>query len=181
MCALMAMLCFSFIMGLEIRGDLGLVTVNPISPRVTGVGNMMRKLSFVLGVLMMMALVPLSARARVAFCSSDPIYDVGGHQIQVVVELSPEETVYEITPNNPLRVHLTAPEGTNPKVMWVEEEPPQVATASEQEGLAKVIVTVTVPADAVSHRFTRVSIYKDGEFVCQKRSPHREMSVRFDW
>jgi len=155
---------------------------------------MIRKLAFVLGALMMIAVVPLSARAdvgdlsredkargRVAFCSSDPIYDVGGHQIQVVVELAPEGTVQEIMPSNPLRVHLTAPEGTNPRVVWVEEEPPQIATASEQEDLKKVIVTVTVPADAVSHQFTRVSIYKDGEFICQKRSSHREMKVEFHW
>lgn len=140
---------------------------------------MRRALSMVLSLIVLFAVLAVPASARWEFCSTDPIFDVGGKQVSVLVELAPYELKDEITEENPVYTVLAAPRGTNPRVIEVSGDFPEKAIAREwNRPLVGVVVRVP-PLDDFQR--LRVTVSVDGRVVRQVDSSARVAVVAFPW
>jgi len=134
---------------------------------------MHRKLTVVLSVLVLLALFAVPVQAGVRFCSSDPIFNVDGKTVSVIIDLAPHTLSHVITPHDPVHVVLLAPAGTHPRVVSTEGEFPEVAEAFERrDQRSQMLIGVAVPA-VEGFEALRVSVYVDGELVRQKQVNER--------
>lgn len=139
---------------------------------------MMRRLLIPMVVVVVFAALALPASARVSFCSADPVYRVGDETVEVIVEIAPPESAESITDEDPVRVHLKAPLGTNPEVIDVNGPFPQDASFEVHDS-KKLVVEVTVPD--VEFKFVRVSVLRNGVLVYHKQSPTGRVTIQFNW
>lgn len=122
---------------------------------------MPRILSLTLLLLMILAAPALPASARWNYCSSDPIFEVDGRQVNVVVELAPYEIKGSITSDNPVRTVLTAPEDTDPRLVEVKGDFAEAVEVRETDR-NKIRIDVEVPqVPGLEH--LRVTVYVDGQ------------------
>jgi hypothetical protein len=135
---------------------------------------MHRKLAAVLSVLILFAFLVVPAQAGVRFCSSDPIFDVGGKVVSVVIDLAPDTLSGLIAPGNPVQVLLLAPAGTQPRLVSIAGEFPEAAVARERRDRAPhMLISVAVPP-LEGFEALRVSVYVNGHLVRQ-----RQVSARY--
>lgn len=140
---------------------------------------MYRKLSLVLVALVLFLTFAMPVGARKSYCSADPVFEVSGRQVKVVVELAPYEIKDSITRNNAVQVVLTAPLGTNPQVVDVFGEFPEMAAVQEDDQ-NKVSVNVRVP-QVEGFEGLRVTVYVDGAEVRQHQTGAYFARVIFPW
>lgn len=141
---------------------------------------MRRTLLATIWALVAMVIFPLAGVARVAFCSADPIYLVDGHEVAVLVELSPPDIAERISSSDPVKVVLEHPKGTSAEVVWVGGDFPEQAEIKEGKKDNKASVKVSVP-DVSGFERLRVTVFKDGEQVAQKETPKRQLKLSFKW
>ncbi|NPA91050.1 MAG: hypothetical protein GXO55_06340 [Chloroflexi bacterium] len=141
---------------------------------------MRRTLTFFLLVAVLLGAFAFPVNASVRYCSTDPIFNVGGHEVSVVVELAPYEVKDEIMPWNPVVTLLLAPRGTNPYVEDVVGEFPEWAFAWEWHRAHKAGVFVHVPY-VPSYEQMRVTVFVDGVQVKQVETTSNYLFFTFPW
>jgi hypothetical protein len=124
--------------------------------------------------------VAADTMGRPAFCSSDPIFDVDGHAVNVVVELSPYKVKDQITENRPVRTVLAHPEGTAARLVWVGGDFPEVARTREGSRENEAGVSVQVP-HVKGLEAVRVTVYIDGALVAQVETSQPHAALSFAW
>jgi len=117
--------------------------------------------------------------AGLQFCFSDPIFNVGGHEVNVLVELAPYEVKDQIHPYHPVTTVLLAPFGTNPEVVAVNGEFPEWAMAFEW-WRPKVGILVHVP-HVRGFQMMRVTVFVDGVQVKQVQTSRRNVFFTIPW
>ncbi len=135
-------------------------------------------LIFLVAVLLGAFVFPVSAGVR--FCSTDPVFNVGGHEVNVVVQLAPYEVKDEIMPWNPVVTALLAPLGTNPYVEGIFGDFPEWAFAWEWFNMHKVGVFVRVPY-VPGYQQMRVTVFVDGVQVKQVDTTSHMLFFTFPW
>ncbi len=141
----------------------------------------MRKLLSVALVLMVvLGVFAFPVNAGLRFCSNDPIFDVDGHEVSVLIELAPYEVKDAISPEKPVVTVLYAPKGTDPKVVSVFGDFPEYAEAREWGRDDKLGIRIKVPK-VEGYEMMRVTVFIDGEEVAQKMTEKRNMFLVLDW
>lgn len=122
---------------------------------------------------------PVSARLR--FCSADPIFSVGGHEVSVVIELAPYEVRNVISERHPVHTLLKVPRGEDAELVSLAGEFPE--RVSIVSGPRRTLsVTVVVPAVRMLEA-VRVSMYVDGRLVARQttRGPVARLAIPWWW
>jgi len=140
---------------------------------------MRRALSVTLVLVVLLSALAFPVSARLEFCSTDPIYNVDGREVSVVIDLAPYELKDQITWDNPVVTVLSAPRGTNPYVVSVTGDFPEVALAREWKPRV-VGIAVRVPR-LEDFQMMRVTVYVDGQMVRQVQTGHRFAFVAVPW
>jgi len=144
---------------------------------------MMHKLSVLLVVVVVFAIFAGPAAAgpesRPAFCSSDPIFDMDGHTVNVVVELAPYQIKYQITAHKPVGTVLTHPKKLVARLICVGGDFPEEVKIKESGG-DEAAVSVRVPK-LDGFEALRVTVYIDGVLVAQDETTHPHLFLSFDW
>ncbi len=124
------------------------------------------------------SLFPSASWAGLEFCSTDPIFQVDGQTVRVVVNLAPGSLLFADW-EEPVEVTLTAPEGTHPRVLATTGPIPEVAFV-EEEGDQEVVIEVEVP-DVEGYQFMEVHVFVNGQEVATASTSEREVTVSFPW
>ncbi len=131
-------------------------------------------------VLVALSLFAAPVLAGIQFCISDPVFNVGGHRVDVVIELAPYEVKDQIKPWNPVVTLLLAPMGTNPEVVSVSGDFPEWAWAFEWGRPHKVGIFVRVP-HVQGFQQMRVTVFVDGTQVKQVVTSRRHAVIKIPW
>ena len=141
---------------------------------------MRRLLTLVLLVTVLLGAFAFPSNAALRYCSQDPIFNVGGHEVSVLIELAPYDVGAKIKPWNPVVTVLWAPRGTNPYVQAIVGNGfPERAYAREW-GRQDVGVFVRVP-HVRGFEQMRVTISVDGVEVKQVETTSRHLFVTIPW
>ncbi len=130
-------------------------------------------------VLVALSLFAAPVLASLQFCSSDPVFNVGGHEVNVLVELAPYEVKDQIHPYNPVVTVLMAPMGTNPEVISVSGDFPEWPMAFEW-WYSKVGIFVHIP-HVQSFQMMRITVFVDGVQVKQVETTRRNIMFTIPW
>ena len=141
---------------------------------------MRRLLTLVLLVSVLLGAFAFPANAALRYCATDPVFNVGGHEVSVLIELAPYEVGAQIKPWNPVVTVLFAPRGTNPYLEeLVGNEFPELAYAYEW-WRQDVGVFVRVP-HVRGFQQMRVTVFVDGVQVKQVETRSRHLFLTVPW
>jgi len=130
-------------------------------------------------VLVALSLFTAPVLAGLQFCISDPVFDVGGHEVSVLIELAPYQVKDQIHPYHPVTTILLAPFGTDPQVVEVSGDFPEWAMAFEW-GRPKLGILVYVP-HVRDFQMMRVTVFVDGVQVKQVQTTRRHVAFTVPW
>lgn len=138
-----------------------------------------RYLAVILVSLALVAIVlPTPSYAGLEFCSTDPIFKVDGKTVRVLVNLAPASLRQADWPE-PIEVELTAPEGTNPRVV-ATPGPLPVKASAEEEDQGYVKVEIEVP-EVDGYQEMQVVVVVNGRQVASGTTTDREIELTFPW
>jgi len=143
---------------------------------------MRRLLTLVLLVAVLLGAFAIPANASLRFCSTcdpDPIFNVGGHQVSVLIQLSLDDSPENVSALPPVLTVLFAPRGTDPYVQAILGAFPERAFAFEW-WRHDVGIFVRVPA-LTGFEAMRVTVSVDGRQVRQVETRSRFMFLRIPW
>ncbi len=139
-----------------------------------------RKLFVLVVSLGVFTLFALPVGARRVFCAADPLFDVDGHEVKVVVELAPPGVARAISGLDPVVTLLVHPKGTQARLIWDGGDFPERVEIKEGDKEDRGHIWVKVP-DVPAFKALRVTVYKDGELVAQKETGSRRVRLSFGW
>jgi len=134
--------------------------------------------AFVIFLVMLAAFVS-PVEAGKTYCSGDPVFDVGGREVNVLIELAPFELKDVISEDDPVRTLLWAPEGTDPEVVRIEGQFPEEAEAEEHDD-DTLKIRVEVP-DVEGFDSMRVTVYVDGQLMRRRVTHDRTVELELHW
>ncbi len=143
---------------------------------------MRRTLTMLFLVVVLLGAFVLPTSASVRYCSTcDPVFNVGGHEVSVVVGIAPYDQVKdEIMPWDPVVTVLFAPPGTNPYVEEVTDDIPMLAFAWEWFNPQRVGIFVRVP-HVPSYEGMQITVFVDGVQVKQVETTSHTVFFTFPW
>ncbi|RMD67090.1 hypothetical protein D6833_00685 [Candidatus Parcubacteria bacterium] len=129
-------------------------------------------------IVLVLSLFAVPAYARWEFCPTDPVFNVGGKTVSVVVNLAPADLANANWPRA-VKVSLKAPKGTDPYVVDINSPVPMEARAGEW-GKDKVEIKVNVPK-VDGFQGMQVQVFVGDEEVASLTTGKRKARLSFEW
>ena len=107
------------------------------------------------------------------WCSSDPVFEINGETVEVIIDLAPYEIKDQITDENPVRVTLTVPNGVEAELKSVSGDFPEEVTIIQRGEGSKMKMDVDVPNLPDLER-VRVTVVSEGQILAsgENGAPH---------
>lgn len=118
------------------------------------------------------------AFAGILWCSTDPVFEINGEEVNVIIELAPFEIKDQITDENPVAVTLTVPNGVEAELVSSSGDFPKEVTIIQKGKASKIRVGVDVPNLPDLER-VRVTVENKGEILASQENGGPHVTVNF--
>jgi len=110
------------------------------------------------------------------WCSSDPVFEINGETVAVIIELAPYEVKDQITEENPVQVTLTVPNGVEAELESLGGDFPEEVTIIHRGNGTKIKVHVDAP---ILPERMRVTVECEGQILAsgENGGPHVTVST----
>jgi len=132
-------------------------------------------------VVMVLGFTAGPALARRAWCVGDPVFDIDGVEIAVVVELAPYEVAAEVTADDPVECELKSIKDSNPMLKAIFGNFHEMAKVKVHGKKDEIHIKVKVPKKAKSFEAMRVSVFCNGVLVAQQETEKHNVKFELPW